>query len=120
MLAMRCAFRVDGRGRMDLIDQDSAIELKSAKVGNAQYDPTQLAPLTLKNWAEPRVLPLMPIWRGWMMNTLFYAAAGLAIYSVLRLLRRLQRSHRGACPACGYDLRVGPSVGCPECGWRRP
>ncbi len=25
----------------------------------------------------------------------------------------------GHCPQCGYDLRVGPERGCPECGWQR-
>ena len=26
------------------------------------------------------------------------------------------RRKRGACPACGYDLRANPSSVCPECG----
>ena len=25
---------------------------------------------------------------------------------------------RGACPACGYDLRGADHEACPECGWQ--
>ena len=65
------------------------------------------------------VLPMIPIWPGFVINTIFYGA----ILSLLILgpfaLRRLIRRNRGQCIKCGYDLRGDFSAGCPECGWQR-
>jgi hypothetical protein len=73
----------------------------------------------------PRVLPLRPLWPGFLINTVFY---GLILWLIICgpfVLRRLIRIKRGRCPKCGYDLRgappeVGAGGGCPECGWNRP
>ncbi len=67
-----------------------------------------------------QALPLRPIWSTFLANTLLYAAAWFAILWLPAVLRRKRRRHRGACLACGYDLRGKIETGCPECGWNRP
>lgn len=71
-------------------------------------------------------LPLHPIWSGFILNTILYAAilwVPFALFALRRGLRRVLRRRRGACLICGYDLRGtsggGGGGGCPECGWRR-
>lgn len=73
------------------------------------------------------IIPTRPLWRGFMVNTLFFAAIPfLAAYGWLfllahqRWLRRLRMRNLAGCPHCGYDLHGGESQGCPECGWERP
>ncbi len=62
---------------------------------------------------DVRVLPLRPIWPGFAVNTLFYAAIlWLLIYGAA--LRRFLRVRRGLCPKCAYPM--GESVVCTECG----
>jgi len=69
------------------------------------------------------VLPLVPIWPGFLLNILFYSVIWFLIWngfiSLYVLQRRLLRQHKGRCPQCAYDLRRGSSIGCPECGWGR-
>jgi len=61
-----------------------------------------------------RVLPLRPIWPGFAINSLFYAAVLLAMFFAPFALRRMIRRRRGRCPACAYP--VGTSAVCTECG----
>ena len=70
--------------------------------------------LKLDGW--PRALPLRPVWPGFAINTLFYAAILWLIIPGPFVLRRLIRRRRGLCPACGYDLRHAEHEACPECG----
>lgn len=72
-------------------------------------------------WIEPwgakqHLIPLGPIWPGFAINTVFYAAI-MWIPSAPFHIRRYLRKRRGHCIKCGYDLR-GNSGGdvCPECG----
>ena len=71
---------------------------------------------------EPPLL-VHPIWRGFLLNTVFYALVLLGLYWALtaprRFVRELGRMRRGCCVACGYDLGFDFKSGCPECGWRR-
>ena len=67
-----------------------------------------------------RVLPLLPIWPGFAINTLLYAAATILVAGLWWLVRRAFRNMRGRCLSCGYDLRRNLASGCPECGWKRP
>ncbi|UYV11519.1 MAG: hypothetical protein NCW75_09420 [Phycisphaera sp.] len=72
---------------------------------------------------EPRLfgrdwtVPVGPIWRGLLGNTILYAAITLVLLVGLRLVRTRRRRARGRCVACGYELGEGVGVGvCPECG----
>jgi hypothetical protein len=68
-----------------------------------------------------RMLPLRPIWPGFAINTVFYAAVLWMLFALGGTpfaLRKWRRIRRGLCPKCGYDLRNRPSdsAACPECG----
>ena len=64
-----------------------------------------------------RALPLQPIWPGFIINTLLYAALlWLLIYGLA--LRRFLRLRRRLCPRCAY--RMGESAVCTECGTELP
>jgi len=59
---------------------------------------------------------LRPIWPGFAINTVFYAAIlwlfALGPFAARRVIRR----KRGHCIKCGYDLRGAEHEVCPECG----
>ena len=70
------------------------------------------------------MLPLRPIWPGFAINTIFYAAILWLLTLGPFTARRFIRRKRSYCIKCGYDLR-GTSGGnsggggggvCPECG----
>jgi len=66
-------------------------------------------------------VPLHPIWPGFLIDTLFYAAIWGGVFFGFTSAKRLIRMKRGRCPCCGYNLRGDPGgkSGCPECGWGR-
>jgi len=66
-----------------------------------------------------RVLPLRPVFPGFLVDTLFYAAMWFGIFFGVAALRRFVRKKRGRCVTCGYDLRGEFDKGCAECGWGR-
>ena len=60
--------------------------------------------------------PFRPIWPGFAINTLLYAAF-LWIFTLAPFqLRRIIRNKRGSCLKCGYDLNHADHDICPECG----
>jgi len=61
-----------------------------------------------------RFLPFLPIWPGFAINTIFYAAIVWIIFVAPFALRRFRRIKRGLCPACAYP--IGSSAVCTECG----
>ncbi len=64
-----------------------------------------------------RLLPVLPIWPGFAINTIFYAAilwGGWLLFAAPGLVRRRRRIKRGLCPACAYP--IGASATCTECG----
>ena len=60
------------------------------------------------------VIPLLPIWPGFAINTIFYAAMLWMLFAAPGYVRRRIRVRRGQCPACAYP--VGASDVCTECG----
>jgi hypothetical protein len=66
---------------------------------------------------QPRVLPLRPLWPGFALNTLIFAAL-FGLVFVPSLLRKRLRRQNACCPHCGYP--AGPSPICSECGHPRP
>ena len=64
------------------------------------------------------LLPLRPIWPGFALNTIFYAALLWLLIPGPFALRRFQRVRRGLCPKCAYPM--GESSVCTECGCGLP
>jgi len=75
------------------------------------------APAAVMSLPRLRVLPIDPIWLGFVGNTLFYASILWLIVSLKPLFRR-HRLKRGLCPACAYP--IGVSAVCTECGQPLP
>ena len=65
-----------------------------------------------------RGLPVRPIWPGFAINTLFYAAILWLLIPGAFALRRFLRVKRGLCPKCAYPM--GESSICTECGCKLP
>ena len=63
---------------------------------------------------RPETPPTRPLWPGFAINTIFYAAVLWLPFAALGGLRRRRRIKRGLCPACAYP--VGDSAVCTECG----
>ena len=63
-------------------------------------------------------LVLTPLWPGFAINTLFYAAILWLPFAGFRFVRRRIRTRRGQCPACAYP--IGTSDVCTECGRTLP
>ena len=88
---------------------------------DALPSPDQLHPITDIN-GHPRPLPVRPIPRGLIFDSLLFALAWSALLFAPRAIRtrlRLRRG-RGLCPACGYDLAGNTTGICPECGRAKP
>jgi hypothetical protein len=61
-----------------------------------------------------RVLPLGPIWPGFIINTLFYTLLLWLLFFAPFAARRTLRRRRGLCRECAYPIGVSPV--CTECG----
>jgi hypothetical protein len=67
-----------------------------------------------------RLIPLEPIWPGFAINTIFYAALLWVLWVAPGKIRRLVRIRRGCCPTCGYRIAKGVGPNCSECGAQLP
>ncbi len=67
---------------------------------------------------DARIIPYRPIWRGFAINTLFYATLLWLLIPGPFALRRFLRLKRGLCPKCAYPM--GESSVCTECGYGLP
>ncbi|MEE9130073.1 MAG: hypothetical protein V3T84_08650 [Phycisphaerales bacterium] len=114
MLAMWGGFEVLGRS----VDGRSVYHL-----GETQYAivlPFYSKGKFLSN--RSRVIPFMPIWIGFIVDTFFWATIWFSLVFLALgpgVIWRTVRHTRGHCIKCGYDLRRDFSAGCPECGWGR-
>jgi len=63
-------------------------------------------------------LLMRPIWPGFAVNTLLYAALLWLLIPGPFALRRFLRLRRGLCPKCAYPM--GESAVCSECGEELP
>ena len=81
-----------------------------------RYSLTLPEPLTIIRHKEARYrpLPYRPLWPGFAVNTLLYAAILWLLIPGPFALRRFIRRRRGLCPGCGYPM--GDSNVCTECG----
>ena len=72
--------------------------------------------LAVPQWAKTRigVLPFHPIWPGFAVNTVCYAAVLWLLIPGPFVLRRFIRMKRGRCMKCGYP--IAESAVCTECG----
>jgi len=61
-----------------------------------------------------RAIPIRPVFPGFAVNTLFYAAVLWLLICGPFALRRFVRVRRGLCPKCAYPM--GESAACSECG----
>jgi hypothetical protein len=74
--------------------------------------------------ASLRLLPLLPIWPGFAINTIFYAVLLWLLWITpgkirrYRTRRRRMREHR--CLACNYQIAEGVGPNCSECGAKLP
>lgn len=60
------------------------------------------------------VLPMSPLWPGFVVNSIFYAGTAWLLLLTTRVSRRRLRARRGLCTVCKYPI-TGHTV-CPECG----
>jgi hypothetical protein len=68
-------------------------------------------------YLDGTVLPTVPLWPGFLVDTAFWGGAAFVVWSVrggAGFVRRGVRRRRGRCVRCGYELK-GLAV-CPECG----
>ena len=108
-----------------LLAMRSHYELGAARLNaSGNYESPVRAPrgILISNGSdvERRILPLRPIWPGFAINTVFYAAILWLLTLGPFTARRMIRRKRGLCIKCGYDLRATSGGSCPECGWKHP
>jgi hypothetical protein len=64
--------------------------------------------------------PYIPLWPGFAINTIFYAAMLWLLWITPGKIRRFIRIRRHRCPACGYQIAPGTAAAsggpCSECG----
>jgi hypothetical protein len=63
-------------------------------------------------------LPMVPIWPGFAINTIFYAGVLWMMFAIPGTIRRRRRLKRGLCPNCAYPIGTWGGEVCTECGAR--
>lgn len=70
--------------------------------------------MTITRGQEDRFIPLRPLWPGFAINTMFYAAILWLLFAAPGFMRKRVRIKRGSCARCGYPWGAGAL--CSECG----
>jgi len=78
---------------------------------------TETPSFGVKTGSPYRPLPIVPLWRGFAINSLVFALMLFAPLMLVPALRSVRRGRRGRCLECGYDL--AGLAKCPECGTER-
>jgi hypothetical protein len=91
----------------------------TASVNGNVIDPgkVRMAYVSAVQAGMPVVFPLLPLWPGFAVNTIFYGAILWGVWMLFvvpGVVKRHRRRKRGLCPACAYP--VGASQVCTECG----
>ncbi|MCH8824757.1 MAG: hypothetical protein IH984_14760 [Planctomycetes bacterium] len=97
---------------------DFSVPAKSGWNFTSGIDPRGLGLSSTRQYNDPfpRILPVRPIWPGFAINTVFYAAILWLLTLAPFTARRMIRRKRGCCLKCGYDLRNVEHEKCSECG----
>ena len=80
---------------------------------SALVPPDWVAPAN-NHWSTSPLLPLKPVWPGFVVNWFVYTAATWLVVFSFPIARRVVRIRRHCCPSCGYP--IGTSPVCTECG----
>jgi hypothetical protein len=91
----------------------SMCEERTANIGEGIVVDVDTGSHQRKRW-----IPMLPIWPGFLINTLLYAVVWWLLSAAPFALRRRRRIKRGLCPACAYP--IGDSAVCTECGSQLP
>jgi hypothetical protein len=86
---------------------------------NANSGPgSSVGSVRLQGHSDYELFPYLPLFPGFAINTIFYAAIVWLLFFAPGAIRRRVRRKRGQCAACGYSLRGHGSATnvCPECG----
>ena len=96
------------------LDQ-TELQLAGFKIQSWEW---QGVPGALKN----RFLPTLPLWPGFAINTIFYAAILWLLWIAPGKIRRFVRIRGHRCPACGFIIAPNTCANglCSECGARLP
>jgi len=127
LLALRCTIYLHGGDNHGARSGHSAREIFLLQKGDASFGASVrsggIALVTSDGQPDmigrtARALPLIPIWPGFLANTLIFSAPLLVPYGLwwaIHLIRRRKRRRRGCCLECGHQLIAGQFT-CPECG----
>jgi hypothetical protein len=89
-------------------------------IGGIELPWPKVAPGFREPYPPLSTLPYRPLWRGLILDTLFFAALWWLLFAAPGKLRRALRTHRNHCTRCNYDLHgTPPAFPCPECGQTR-